>query len=365
MSHSYSLSEIAASLGLPVHGNGALLIHSVAEPADAGETDLALAMKPDYAADLPKGRARAAMLWAGADWQEMGLEGAILSDRPRYSLSALSAMVDPGQGYPQGVHPTAIVSDGAELGEGCSVGPWTYIGRDARIGAGSVIAGQVHIGDGVEIGPKALIHPGVRLMTKTRIGARAILHPNAVIGSDGFAFVTAEASTVEEVRSDLGGETTSETHPWARIASLGGVTIGDDVEIGVGCSIDRGTIRYTQIGDGTKLDNLVHLGHNVIVGRDCLLCGQVGIAGSTEVGDGVVMAGKVGVSDNLKVGDRVVLGGASVVMTNVPTGRVMLGYPATKMDTAIDASKNIRRLPRLFRDVADLKKAVSNLGKSD
>ena len=124
-------------------------------------------------------------------------------------------------------------------------------------------------------------------------------------------------------------------------------------------------MRDTRIGDGCKIDNLVQIGHNVEIGRDCLICGQVGVAGSTVIGANVVLGGQAGLSDNITVGDRAILGGATVALANVPAGRVMLGYPAMKMETHVEAYKGLRRLPRLFREVAELKKAVSKLAGND
>jgi UDP-3-O-[3-hydroxymyristoyl] glucosamine N-acyltransferase len=180
-----------------------------------------------------------------------------------------------------------------------------------------------------------------------------------VIGSDGFSFVTPEKSGVEEIRETLGVRADHHPQGWSRIHSLGSVAIGDDVELGANVCIDRGTIRDTEIGSGTKLDNLVHVGHNVTVGRDCLLCGQVGIAGSARIGDRVVMAGQCGVNDNIFVGDDVIAGGATKIFTNAPAGRVLLGYPAVKMTTHIEMQKALRRLPRLAATVAALQKAIS------
>jgi UDP-3-O-[3-hydroxymyristoyl] glucosamine N-acyltransferase len=181
-----------------------------------------------------------------------------------------------------------------------------------------------------------------------------ILQPNAVIGGDGFSFVTAEPSNLELARETLGaGATVVPDDPrWHRIHSLGGVVIGDDVEIGANSCVDAGTIRATRVGAGTKIDSLVQVGHNVIVGMHCLLCAQAGVAGSTVLGDRVVVGGKAGLADNLKIGDDVVLGGGSIVLSNVPSGRVMMGYPATKMKTHIDGYKALRRLPRTLRDLA-------------
>lgn len=361
----YTVKEIAAALGAEAFGAVDLRVQAVAEPGTAGPDDLALAMSPKYAESLPQGRARAAMLWAGADWQAMGLEAAIVAPRPRYALSGLSAMMDKGEGFGDGVHPSAVIDPTAEIGEGVSVGALAVIGPRARIGAGAVVGPQCYIGADVTLGEGAFLREGVRLGARVTIGARFFAHPGAVVGADGFSFVTPEPSGVEKARATLGDQGTVAAQSWARIHSLGSVTIGDDVELGANSCIDRGTVRDTRIGDRVKFDNLVHVGHNVVIGNDCLICGQVGIAGSTQVGNNVVLAGQTGVGDNLFIGDNVITGGATKVMSNVPAGRVMLGYPAVKMDSHIESYKALRRLPRLFRDVAAIQKAVFKSDKSD
>ena len=173
--------------------------------------------------------------------------------------------------------------------------------------------------------------------------------------------MTAEPSTVEQTRKTLGDRGDTKAQQWTRIHTLGSVTIGNDVECGMNCTVDSGTIRNTAIGDGSKLDNLVHLGHNVVVGKNCLLCGQVGIAGSVTIGDNVVLGGQVGVSDNITIGDGVIAGGGTKILSNAPAGRSLLGYPATEMGKQIEGYKALRRLPRLLRDVAALK---SQMGTS-
>ncbi|SFE21978.1 UDP-3-O-(3-hydroxymyristoyl)glucosamine N-acyltransferase [Roseivivax sediminis] len=355
----YTIAEIASALGLEAVGDDTLMVTGVAEPSDARADQLAMAMKPEYAEGLSQGRARAAMLWGEADWQALGLEAAILAPRPRFALSALSGMMDPGQGYSAGIHPMSVVDPSAKLGENVAVGPFAVIGADVEIGDGSVIGPQVHVGWGTTIGAGALLHAGAKIGARCTIGDRFIAHFNAVVGNDGFSFVTPEASGVEKARESLGDQGEVKGQPWARIASLGGVTIGDDVEVGACAAIDRGTVRDTRIGDGTKIDNQVQVGHNTVVGRHTLLCGQVGIAGSATIGDFVVLAGQVGISDNICVGDNVICGGATVVLSSIPAGRVMLGYPATKMDQTLESYKALRRLPRLAREVAELRKSVS------
>ncbi len=361
----HTIADIADALGLEAAGDTSLAVTGVAEPADARPDQLAMAMKPEYAEALPKGQARAAMLWAEADWQAMGLEAAILAPRPRYALSALSAMMDPGQGYPRGIHPMSSIDPTATIGRDVTVGPFSVIGAGAVIGEGSVIGPQCLVGQDTRIGEGALLHAGCKIGARVTIGARFIGHFNAVIGNDGFSFVTPEASGVEKARESLGDQGEAKGQPWARIASLGGVTIGDDVEVGASAAIDRGTVRDTRIGDGTKIDNQVQVGHNTVVGRHTLLCGQVGIAGSATIGDFVVLAGQVGVSDNIRIGDNVICGGSTIVLSSIPAGRVMLGYPAMKMDQHLEVYKALRRLPRMAREVAELRKAVSKPEASD
>ena len=362
---SYTISEIAASLGADVLGDGSLEIDGVAEPAEAGPRQIALAMKPAYAEALPQGGARAALVWADADWQGFGLAAAIVAPRPRYVMSGLTSLFDPGQGWGAGIHPSAVIDDTADLGEGVSVGPLAVICAGARIGAGTVIGPQAFVGTDAIIGKDGFLREGAKIGARVTIGDRFIAQPNAVVGSDGFSYVTPDVSGVERVRQTLGDQGEIDAQSYVRIHSLGSVRIGDDVELGAHVSLDRGTIRDTVIGDRTKIDNLVQIGHNCIIGKDCLLCGQTGLAGSVTLGDNVVLAGQSGVADNIFIGDNVIAGGATKILANVPAGRVMLGYPAMKMDTQMEVYKGLRRLKRLFADVADLKKTVSNRSQSD
>jgi UDP-3-O-[3-hydroxymyristoyl] glucosamine N-acyltransferase len=362
---SYSIAEIAKALGAEATGDTSLVISRAAEPQTAGPDDLALAMSPKYTESLSQGRAKVAMLWPDADWEAMGLHAAIFPARPRYAMSGLTGLLDAGQGFAPGIHPTAVIDPTAVLADNVSVGPLAIISAGARIGAGSVIGPHCFIGMDVTLGESAYLREQVSIGARVTIGARCIIQPGAKLGGDGFSFVTAEPSTVESARQTLGDQGKAEAQPWIRIHSLGSVSIGDDVEIGMGCTIDCGTIRDTTIGNNTKLDNQVHLGHNVSIGDNSLICGQVGIAGSAQIGNNVVLAGQCGVNDNIFVGDGVIAGGGTKLMSNVPAGRTMLGYPATQMDKQVDQYKALRRLPRLLREVAEMRKVVFNSGKDD
>lgn len=355
---SFTVSQIAEAIGAKAEGDGSLIVTGANEPDRATADQIALAMKPAFAATLADGQARVAMLWEGADWRAMGLEAAIMVPRPRVAMAGLTRMFDPGQGYDGGIHPTAIVEPTARLGANVALGPMAYVGPGARIGDNTVIGPQCYVGTDAVIGADSLLHSGTRIMARVRIGDRFIAQPGVVVGSDGHSFVTPEESAVEQARASLGTTVTAKGQSWIRLHSLGAVIIGDDVELGANACVDSGTIRPTQIGNGCKIDNLCHVGHNVRIGNDCLFAAQTGIAGSTVIGNNVVLGGQVGVSDNTSIGDNVVAGGATKIFSKVPAGRVVMGSPAVKMDTHLENYKAIRRLPRLFEQVAALQKAV-------
>lgn len=361
----FKIRDIAAAIGAEAVGDTQIEIEAAAEPGDAGPSHLALAMAPKYGDMLHQGQARAAVLWPGADWQALGLEAAIFAPRPRMAMAGVTRMLDPGQGFGTGIHPAAVIDPGAELEEGVSVGPMAVISSGVRIGAGSVIGPLCFVGQDAWIGRDAFFRESVSIGARARIGDRFICQPGARIGADGFSFVTPELSGVEQARKTMGDQGDTAAQAWERIHSLGAVRIGDDVEIGANCTIDNGTIRDTVIGSGTKLDNQVHVGHNSRIGRDCLICGQAGLSGSVEMGDNVVLGGQCGVADNIYIGNGVIAAGGSKILSNVPPGRVLMGYPAVKMELHTEIYKAQRRLPRALRDLATLKKAVSKPGGND
>ncbi len=361
----HTVAEIADALGLAAWGDTGIEIRSAAAPHEAGADALALASTESYAAALSAGSARAALLWEGADPEAYGLDAAIFAARPRYALAGLSALMDTGPDLPPGIHPSAVIDPSATIGDGARIGPFVVVGAGASIGANARIASHSSIGAGAKIGDDALILERVSIGARCTLGHRLIAQPGAVVGSDGFSFVTPEKSAVEVVGATLGDAQGLRQQSYARIHSLGAVTIGDDVELGANSCIDRGTLADTRIGDGTKIDNLVHVAHNVIVGQDCLLCGQMGVAGSTKIGDRCVFAGQVGVVDNITIGDDVIASGSARIRTNQPSGRILIGDPAIPMDKGIEIMKATRRLPRLARDVASLRKHLPKEGGSD
>lgn len=361
---SVTIGELARALDAQAWGDLSLPVTGAAEPSGASPVGadggvIALAMASKYAETLQPGCM--AILAEGMDPEDYGLKAAIFAPRPRLVMAGLTRAFDPGPDIAPGIHPTAVIEDSAEIGEGAAIGPFVVIGGDVRIGPGARLGAHVSIGRGTRLGRDALIHPGARIAHGVTAGDRLIVQPGASVGGDGFSFVTPEESGIEEIRRTLGARDGIKEQHWTRIHSLGGVEIGDDVEIGANATIDRGTIRATRIGSGTKIDSLVQIGHNVVVGEDCLLCGLVGVAGSSKIGDRVVLAGQVGVSDNIEIGDDVIAGGASKIFTRVPAGRVILGHPAVKMETQMEIQKATRRLPRLAGQVAKLQETVTRL----
>jgi UDP-3-O-[3-hydroxymyristoyl] glucosamine N-acyltransferase len=360
-----TIEEIAAALGVEALGAASLSITGIAEPRAAGPDDLAMAMSPAYAAGLSEGKARAALISPSMDWQALGLEAAIPVPHARLAMAGVTQVMDTGPHMPEGQHALAVVDPSAEVPEGTAIGAFTQIGSGVRIGPGVRIGSHVSIAEGATIGADCVIHPGARIGPRVTIGARCILQMNCVVGGDGFSFVTPEASQVERARASLGQDDGPRpAQSWRRIHSLGSVRLGDDVEVGCNSTIDRGTVSDTTVGRGTKIDNIVHVGHNCQIGTDCLLCGQVGLAGSVKVGDRVVLGGQVGVSDNITIGSDVVAAGSSIILSNVPPGRMIMGYPAMRMQSHVEVYKSLRRLPRLAKTVAALQKAVFNTDKT-
>ncbi len=306
--------DVATALSAQLVGDGSLPIERIVHPAAADKpSDLAVAMTSDTFSALVSSKAQAAVISSQSAPPER-LKAVILAPPGRPSLARLTALFDAGPAHAPGIHPTAVVAPDATIGEGVSIGPYVTVGPRSRIGAKTVILGNVSIGGDVAIGGGGLIYSGVRIGDRVRIGERVIIQFNASIGADGFSFLPPEPGA-------------SPPMP-VRVHSLGNVVIGDDVEIGASTTIDRATLATTRIGNGTKIDNLVQIAHNVTIGNGCLICGMVGISGSVEIGDGVILAGGVGIGDHVTIGAGAMIAAGSGVATNVPAASKVSGYPA-------------------------------------
>ncbi|HUC63761.1 MAG TPA: UDP-3-O-(3-hydroxymyristoyl)glucosamine N-acyltransferase [Alphaproteobacteria bacterium] len=351
------LSDIATALNARLVGDGAIEIDRPVNPADAeGPRDLALAMEPGAFELLKSSPARAAVLREGTEPPAGRLEGYLLVGRARYAMARILELFDRPVHAEPGVHPSAVIGPGAEIGRGVRIGPHCVVGPRARIGARTTLVAQVTVGAEAAIGEDCLIHPGARIGERVVLGHRVILQNNASIGADGFSFVTPELASVESAKET--GALTAKVQDLVRINSIGTVVLGDDVEVGANSCIDRGTVSTTRIGRNTKIDDLVMIGHNCVVGENCMLCGQSGVAGSTVLGDRVVLGARVGVGDHVTIGNDTVLAGGALIGHNVPPRSLLVGIPPLPRAEAYELHRNMRRLGRLFEEVAALKKRV-------
>lgn len=212
---------------------------------------------------------------------------------------------------PAGVHQSSVVAPGARVDPSACVGPLCVIGPGAIVGAGAVLLSQVTLGAGASVGAGCVLHPGVRVLERCVVGDRCTLHAGVVLGADGFGYVPSP---------DGGGV--------VKVPHLGHVELESDVEIGANTCVDRAKFGVTRIGRGTKIDNLVQVGHNVVIGRSCIICGNVGLAGSVTLGDGVVLGGGVGIADGVTIGAGAKLAAYSAVSNDVPAGATYMGIPA-------------------------------------
>lgn len=351
------LEEVAKAIDGQVVGNGAIEVTRPVDPGFASAPgDLAVAIERIAVRALKDTKAKAAVVAANVSVPEGLLEGYVVASRPRTALAELTVLFDQPPARAKGAHPQASVDPSATLGQDVSIGAFAVIARDVAIGDGTVIAENVTIGEGARLGKNCLVHAGVRICHRAEIGDRVIIHPNAVIGADGFSYATPTQSSFEAAK--LIGRVESTNDEIVRVSSLGRIVLGDEVEVGASTTIDRGTLKDTVIGAGTKIDNQVQIAHNVEVGTNCMICAQVGLAGSVTIGNRVVLAGKVGVADHVKVGDDSVIGAGSGLYTDVPAKSIMYGYPAMPMAEAARHFKHIRTLHELFADVEELKKAA-------
>jgi UDP-3-O-[3-hydroxymyristoyl] glucosamine N-acyltransferase len=326
---------VADLVGGRLLGDGGVTLSQVAPLDRAGPEALSFAVSPGYAAALQASRAGAVLLTEALAVSPGGPATRIVVRDPYACLvRVLGAMFPPAAPSP-GVDPTARIGPGCVVGLDGSVGPFVVLGRGVRLGDRCRLAEGVSLGDGVTVGEDTVMGPRVVCYPGTRIGRRVVLKAGAVIGGDGFGYL-----------SVAGGH--------ARIPHVGGCILEDDVEVGSNSCIDRGSIDDTVVGHGTKLDNLVHVGHNVRLGARCLLMAGVGVAGSTRVGNDVILAGHVGVTDHLVLGDGVRVAAKSAVFGDIPAGASVSGHPARAHRQFLRAQAALYRLAPIVTDLERL-----------
>ena len=332
----YTALQIAELIGGIVIGDGRTALSGFAPAGSAKPGDLTFAENDIYFERAEQSAASAILV----DGEFRSANKALIQvPNARIGFAKAMALFFPDQKYAPGIHPSAVVAKSAQVDPTAHIGPLCYVGNNAKIGAGVVLQGQDYVGDESVVGDECCFLPNVTLYPKTQLGKRVRIHAGTVIGSDGFGYVF-----------DSGMH--------RKVPQVGNVIIHDDVEIGANVTIDRGALGPTIIGRGTKIDNLVQIGHNVTIGEHCLVVSQAGIAGSTRLGNYVTIAGQVGLAGHLKIGNRVTVTAQSGVMHDIPDGQKWFGSPAMpdrKMKRQVLA---MQQLPELLRRVADLERRL-------
>ena len=337
----FTLAELSAKLGLSLapHADKDKLIVGVNTLEDAGQDELSFLANPKYTAQLDTTRAGAVIVDAS---QADKHQNALIAENPYLSFARVLVLFSKPQGEFNGQSELAYIHPEARLAPGVTVYPFVFIGPRVQIGEGSVIFPGAYLGEDSTLGKNCVVYPNAVLMSGTELGNACIVQPGAVLGSDGFGFVPGEAGI-------------------DKIPQIGRVKLGSDVEVGSNTAIDRAALGETRVGDGTKLDNLVQIGHNVRIGKYCMLAGQAGVSGSTRLGDRVILAGQAGLSGHLTVGDGAIIGPQSGLTRNVKEGEVMGGTPSMPKGDFLRSSVLLPRLPELNNRIRKLEKAVEAL----
>jgi UDP-3-O-[3-hydroxymyristoyl] glucosamine N-acyltransferase len=333
-----SLREIARRVGGRLVGPDRM-VQGVKPLDEAGPDDLSFLAHVRYRHLLQACRAGGVLLTPEIRADHLSV---VQVDRPYVALAKVMPLLHPPASMPPGVDPRSDVPKDCELGRGVNIGPFVSLGRGCRIGDRSVLHAGVTLGEKAQIGEDCVLFPGARVLDHCCVGNRVILHAGAVVGSDGFGFA-------EEGGIHL------------KIPQIGNVILEDDVELGANVTVDRATFGSTRIRRGTKVDNLVQVGHNCDIGEDCLLVSQVGLSGSVRVGRGTVFAGQSGSVGHLRIGERVRIGAKSAVTEDLADGAFVIGHPARDHREWKRSQAALARLPELRRRVAELERRLEML----
>jgi len=325
-----SAAEIAAAVGGTLEGNAAITVTRVAGLDSADAASLSFLNSKKYAADAAISSAGVVLVTADLVALVAHVPARIVVGKPQEAMLQVLALLHPQAAVEPGVHASAVLGAGVTLGDGVSIGARSVIGTGVTVGAGTRIGAGVTLADGVSVGANCIVYPNVTAYPGTVLHDRVIVQAGAVLGGDGFGYVFAQGAH-------------------QKIPHIGGVVLEADVEIGANTTIDRGSVGDTVIGAGTKIDNLVQIGHNVRMGRLCLVMSQVGISGSTRIGNGVIIAGQAGLAGHITVGDGARIAAQAGVFGNVPAGETWSGYPARPHRESLRVHAAAHRLPALLR----------------
>lgn len=337
-----TLGEIAERIGGELVGDASIEIRGVSGIREAEVGDVTFFANPRYEAYLRTTRASAVIMSKNSVTPDRPV---IYDENPYLAFLKVVKIFFPGRDdFPRGIHPKAVIGKDVQIGEDISIGPYVVISDEAKIGDRVTILPGSHIGERTKIGENTLVYPNVSIREDVFIGRAVIIHCGAVIGSDGFGFA-------------------KDGDQYQKIPQVGNVVIEDNVEIGANVCIDRSTTGTTLIGRGTKIDNLVQIAHNVVVGENSIIVAQVGISGSTELGKNVTLAGQAGVVGHIKIGDNAVVGAQAGVTKSVPANTCVSGYPARTHNLSNRINASVQRLPGLLAAVRELERRIADLEK--
>ncbi|MBN1509157.1 MAG: UDP-3-O-(3-hydroxymyristoyl)glucosamine N-acyltransferase [Sedimentisphaerales bacterium] len=327
-----TLGEIARHVGGQVRGDPSIAIRAAATLGSAGDGDISFLMNPKYERQLQTTKASAVIVGQATE----APVALLVAEDPYYAFTQVMVLLHGHRKHKEtGISPQAFIADTAALGEGCHVHNFATIADDVQIGRRCIIYPCAYIGEGATLGDDCIVYPSVTIYERCRIGHRVIINAGSAIGVDGFGYATHKGLHY-------------------KIPQVGGIVIEDDVEIGSCCGVERGTLDDTIIGQGSKLGDLVTIGHGTKVGPHCLLVAQVGIAGSATLGHHCVVAGQAGIVGHITVGNNVTIGARAGVINSVPDGQTVLGAPAFEADEARRVYAMLPYLPRMRQEIRDL-----------
>ncbi|MCP4747076.1 MAG: UDP-3-O-(3-hydroxymyristoyl)glucosamine N-acyltransferase [Desulfobacteraceae bacterium] len=339
----FTLKKIAEFVSGKLTGDPDLVIGGAAPFEAADHHQITFVEKKSLLTDLSRTKAAAVIIPSGTNLTETNL---IHADNPRLAFAKVLALFQPFKKPAGEIHPSAVIGDGVTKGKDVFIGPGVVIGNKVVLGDGVVLYSNTVIGNDVVIGNDSVIYPNASILDGSIIGQRVIIHSGAVIGSDGYGFV-------------------KDSGRCFKIPQTGIVQIDDDVEIGANCTIDRATFGRTWIKTGVKMDNLVHIAHNVVIGENSLIIAQVGIAGSVTIGRDTIIAGQAGIGDHLTIGDGTIVGPRTGVAQSLPEKQVVSGSMlAMAHSTWLRTSKLLPKLPELKKKIDQLENKLKALGNT-
>ena len=335
----FTLGEIATLVNGQLLGEPSVRVRGLNSLEQASAEDISFFFDPRYK-HLVKATQAKALLVREKSVHFKGPQ--IVVKDPELAYAKLAHLFAPAVPRYPGISERSFIHDSATIGKGVSIYPFVYVGEGADIGEEVVLFSGVYIGKGVKVGPKTIIYPNVTILDNCLIGAQVIIHAGTVIGSDGFGFVQDEGVSI-------------------KIPQMGCVQIDDQVEIGANCCVDRATFGRTWIQKGVKIDNLVQIAHNVIVGENTIIVAQAGISGSVTIGNQVIIGGQVGISDHLSIGDGAMIGSQSGVAKSIPPGEIVSGTPTIPHRRWLKSMSMVGKLPELYERIRQLEKKTALL----